>query len=262
MSTYLPPRRNPPEMMATVDIPLRTKGPMKVLEEAFLGLLPNIPLNMYVRYPNFQSFNMLLKIMVWNVQGAGNKLAALRELIRINDPTILALVETHLSGAQAQKVCDRIGFSGQTRVDAQGFSGGIWLFLREEQVTVTVSYDHTQHITIEVERRGEEPWMFSAIYASPDSTIGKELWRELENISQGYNGPWLLASDFNDTLSMSERIGVGGSEMQRRCREFSEWVDNNNLLDLGCSDPAHTWCRGLSAATFKSTKLDRGLANE
>lgn len=92
-----------------------------------MEILPDIPRDIVDRYPNFPMFNMSIKIMIWNVQGAGSQafLTMLREVIRINNPTILALVETHISGETAQKVCDRIGFSGQFRVDAQGFRGGI-----------------------------------------------------------------------------------------------------------------------------------------
>lgn len=88
---------------------------------------------------------------------------------------MLALVEPHISGETAQRVCDKIGFSGQFRVDAQGFSGGIWLFWRREIISVKVLGSHTQHITVEISKIGEEPWVFSAIYASPDSTRKKEL---------------------------------------------------------------------------------------
>ncbi|XP_021730835.1 uncharacterized protein LOC110697764 [Chenopodium quinoa] len=104
--------------------------------------------------------------------------------------------------------------------------------------------------------------MFSAIYASPDSTTRHELWRQLENIGLAYNGPWMLAGDFNDTMSMAERLGKGGSEMERRCKEFSDWVNNNQLIDLGCSGPEFTWCRGLSQAIFKASRLDRALVND
>ncbi|XP_056695810.1 uncharacterized protein [Spinacia oleracea] len=171
--------------------------------------------------------------MICNVQGISNKLASLRELIRINKPTLLALVQTHISGDQAQIICDRIGFSGQLRVDAQGFSGGIWLFYRVEEVTVTLFDSHTQHLTVEIRRVGDEPWLFSAIYASPESSLRRELWSELENIRNRYSGPWLLACDFNETKSMEERNG-----------------------------PDHTWFRGNSSETFKSARLDRGLCND
>lgn len=175
---------------------------------------------------------------------------------------MLVLVETHLSGEQAQRVCDRIGFSGQLRVEAQGFSGGIWMFWRAETVSVTPYDNNTQHLTVEVKKIGDDPWLFSAIYASPDSSQRKTLWRELEAIKSRYRGPWLLAGDFNDTKDMSERNGNGGSEMQRRCREFANWINNNSFIDLGCSGPEHTWFRGVTQTTFKSARLDRGVAND
>ncbi|XP_056697578.1 uncharacterized protein [Spinacia oleracea] len=61
---------------------------------------------------------------------------------------------------------------------------------------------------------------------------------------------------------MDERHGVGGSEMQRRCLHFSNWMEENGLLDLGFSGPSHTWFRGDSANTFKSARLDRFIAND
>lgn len=101
-----------------------------------------------------------------------------------------------------------------------------------------------QHITIKIARIGEEPWMFSAIYASPDSSVRNDLWRALEDMKRIFNGPWLIAGDFNETRTMGERQGVGGSEMQCRCRAFSDWMDNNGLIDLHFSGPPHTWFRG------------------
>lgn len=61
---------------------------------------------------------------------------------------------------------------------------------------------------------------------------------------------------------MSERQGVGGSEIQRRCLSFNNWINNNNLIDLGVSRPSHTWSRGDTEATFKSARLDRFLATD
>ncbi|XP_021738161.1 uncharacterized protein LOC110704651 [Chenopodium quinoa] len=184
------------------------------------------------------------------------------ELVRINDPMVLALVETHLSGEQADNICARIGFSGQRRVEAQGFSGGIWLFWRREQVSVTLFDENTQHMTVINKKNGDDPWLFSAIYASPSSSLRRELWQQLENIRRNYSGPWLLGGNFNDTLSIDERNGNNNSKMQRRRQEFSNWVENNGLIDLGCTGPEHTWFRGLTPDNFKSARLDRGLANE
>lgn len=138
MSSFLPPVHVPKVLMVTIQHPVDLVNPMRDLREAFLSLLPNVPFNIYDRYPSFPMFNMSIKIMMWNVQGARKLafMATFKEIVRINKPNVVALVETHLSGKKAQRVCDRIGFSDQTRVEAQGFSGGIWLFWRREEVTV------------------------------------------------------------------------------------------------------------------------------
>ncbi|XP_010687131.1 uncharacterized protein LOC104901277 [Beta vulgaris subsp. vulgaris] len=262
INAYLPPENATPFLMMEAGIPFVTDGPMRALRALFLTALPMVPLLEYDRYPLFPVFNMSIKILVWNVQGVGNKVPVIRELVRINKPSVVVLVETHMSGDQAQKICDKIGFSGQQRVEAQGFSGGIWLFWDISLVSVTSYGSHSQHLTVEISKVGEDPWLFSAVYASPDSTLRKELWRELEKIKEDYAGPWLLAGDFNKTMTMSERNGVESSEMVRRCRSFSNWVNNNELIDLDCSGPSHTWFRGNSSETFKSARLDRGLVNE
>lgn len=44
---------------------------------------------------------------------------------------------------------------------------------------------------------------------------------KLERIKDSFSGPWLVAGDFNETVIMSERNGVAGFEMERRCRDFS-----------------------------------------
>ena len=40
-------------------------------------------------------------------------------------PNVLALVETHIGGQQAQNIPTILNYGGHTKVDAQGFSGGI-----------------------------------------------------------------------------------------------------------------------------------------
>ncbi|XP_074284000.1 uncharacterized protein LOC141608557 [Silene latifolia] len=200
--------------------------------------------------------------MTWNVQGAGNPalFSMLTELIRINNPQVLVLLETHISGDVAQKVCDRIHFSGKTRVDAEGFRGGIWMFWRAESITVTPVIHHSQHITVEVARRGDIPWYFSAIYASPDTIRKEELWEDLEVFARTHDRPWLAMGDFNDTRFLHERNGDGDT-MRRRCNKFNSWLESNNWFDLDFSGPEYTWSRGHSVQTRKWARLDRAICN-
>lgn len=145
-------------------------------------------------------------------------------------------------------------------MDAQGFSGGIWVYWKTELVTVDPILQHNQFITMEITRVGEEPWYLTTIYASPDPSRRQELWKELEEFAQSHKKPWLLAGDFNETQFRWER-NSSCSETPRRSRQFNHWVKNNQLLEIEFSGPSHTWARGNSVDTRQSARLDRALCN-
>ncbi|XP_074314997.1 uncharacterized protein LOC141651174 [Silene latifolia] len=200
--------------------------------------------------------------MVWNVQGTGNKskISAIKEVVRTYKPTVLALVETHMGCDHAIKMSTILGYKGHARVNANGFSGGIWLYWNTDIVSVTTVHEHQQFITVEIARIGEFPWFFSAVYASPDPSNRRELWAELESFAQNNNRPWLVAGDFNETRNLSERHG-GDSNMARRCENFNNWIESCELIELAFSGSPHTWARGNSIETRQSARLDRAMCN-
>lgn len=148
-----------------------------------------------------------LSLLVWNVKGAGgaNFMSSIKELIGIHRPSVLALVEPRISGLRADEVCDRLGYDGLIRVEAQVFAGGLWLLWNSASILVTLVRLDPQHITVEVVRRDEEPWILTAIYASPISSDRLHLWEDLAIFAEMNNLPWLLAGDFNATLTSLER---------------------------------------------------------
>jgi len=78
-------------------------------------------------------------------------------MIRINHPSIVALLETHLDVPHALRLATEIGLLGHMRVDTVGFSRGIWLYWNNNEVDVKCIKSHKQHLTIEVNEAGEEP---------------------------------------------------------------------------------------------------------
>ena len=108
------------------------------------------------------------KIMVWNVQGADNSkfLRVLKEHIRLRRPSIVALVETHISGARAQAICDKVGFEGYFWVEAQGFQGGIWILWRLEDLDLNIIRSHEQYVTMKIKRIRHAMWMLTIVYGN------------------------------------------------------------------------------------------------
>ena len=113
--------------------------------------------------------------MVWNVQGAGKSefLNVLKEHIRLQHSSIMALVETHLSGPRAQSVCDKIGFGGCFQEEARGFQGGIWVLWKPEDLDLRVIQSHEQYVTVEIKRRRHAVWFLTVVYTVADERSEK-----------------------------------------------------------------------------------------
>ena len=163
------------------------------------SLLPNSISIFGGSLPSMFSMDPQLSLLVWNAQGAGGSgfLSTIRELIRLHDPKVLALIDTRVSGRTAEQVCTRTGFEGSLLIKADGFVGGIWLLRRTSDVIINMLSSHPQHLTVEISHRGEPPWVISAIYVAPQAARRLKLWRALVTFAVTNRHPWLLLGDFN-----------------------------------------------------------------
>lgn len=85
----------------------------------------------------------------------------------------MVLVETRIGGLVADKVIKKIGLPFSHRVEARGFSGGIWV-LWKGNVDVVVEYNNFQFVHMRVKFSGMQDWvLFSGIYGSSRWMIRK-----------------------------------------------------------------------------------------
>ncbi|KAL2940198.1 Glycerol-3-phosphate acyltransferase [Bienertia sinuspersici] len=157
--TWVEPPPEPADLLLTMTMPLEVKRVSRLRSEAYLDTLSSIPDLMSTRLPNFTPNLQLISFLVWNVQRSGSKafVAALKEVIWVNKPSVIALLETHMDGEHAQHIANVINYAGHLRVDAQGFSGGIWVYWKPNLVTIDHMNQSNQHITMQISRVGEEP---------------------------------------------------------------------------------------------------------
>ncbi|XP_019198912.1 PREDICTED: uncharacterized protein LOC109192673 [Ipomoea nil] len=195
------------------------------------------------------------------MQGAGGRpfLRALKYLLRTYKPGVLGLFEPKISGTHANSVCMQLGFSDWIRVEAVGFSGGIWVFWKDP-VQLTVISTHPQFILLQVKEAGQEPWYIAPVYGSPAHYLRKRLWRDLTHLNCGINGPWLIAGDFNSTTCREETLNYS-SYSAHRCADFVNWIQDEGLIDLGFSGPPLTWMKDGQNRDSKGGRLDRALCN-
>lgn len=95
--------------------------------------------------------NLFMDLLVWNCQGSTSKefLRVLKDLLCVHKPKILGLLEPKVSGDQVNGICKKIGFDNWVKVDAVGFSDGIWVFWMDE-LLIDIVYAHPQFVLLKV----------------------------------------------------------------------------------------------------------------
>ncbi|GMI94799.1 hypothetical protein HRI_003149200 [Hibiscus trionum] len=109
-------------------------------------------------------------IMVWNAQGCGSSkfIRYSKQYMRDHYPDIFVFFETRVSGVSASKVINALGYSNSHRVEAGGFSEGIWLYW-SDIVTVEVLFFHFQFILCRISTSGSAfSYLATFFYASPN----------------------------------------------------------------------------------------------
>ncbi|KAL4312838.1 hypothetical protein GQ457_01G036830 [Hibiscus cannabinus] len=164
-------------------------------------------------------------------------------------------MEPRISGSEADKFIHRSGFEFSYRVEARGFSGGIWLLWRDT-ISVQVLAVSNQYIHALCSLGGGGGSFFGTfVYASPDALRRRSLWEHLIALDPGIDNPWVVGGDLNVIRSASERFG-GSNRRYGICSYFNDFLLNSGLIDMGFSGPRFTWRRGN---LFQ--RLDRCLCN-
>ncbi|XP_073051702.1 uncharacterized protein [Primulina eburnea] len=197
--------------------------------------------------------------MVWNCQGAASKELCryLKDMVKNHNPKILGLLEPRVSGSHADAICNKMKYENWVRVEAVGFSGGIWIFWKDD-VTLEILYSHPQFVLARVETTNSAPWLLTIVYGSPNPTLRKRLWQDLTKENLNIQGPWLSIGDYNSVCYEHETSTTNGAT-HHRSAGFNDWLFNQGLIYIGFSGSRFTWVRGLSSATFKGARLDRGV---
>ncbi|KAK8975650.1 hypothetical protein V6N11_005026 [Hibiscus sabdariffa] len=153
-----------------------------------------------------------------------------------------------------------LGFSNSFRVEASGLSGEIWL-LWNDAIDVDILKVSNQFVHGRACFFGSSRWVFfTAVYASPNVTIRKEVWNQLSNLNSGNDLAWLLGGDFNFILRSKEREGgpILGSDISHL---FQDFIFDNGLLEAEFRGNEFTWKRGLTRKRLDHCLFNKSWAN-
>ncbi|XP_039116442.1 uncharacterized protein LOC120251854 [Dioscorea cayenensis subsp. rotundata] len=103
-------------------------------------------------------------------------------------------------------------------------------------------------------------WILTVVYNSQIVSSQRLLWFTLADINR-ICLPWLIFGDFNAILSTDDFKGGASNSYIFKSRFFSNFVNSNNLMDIGFVGPRFTWCNNQSGFARRWARLDRCLAN-
>ncbi|KAH1055801.1 hypothetical protein J1N35_033866 [Gossypium stocksii] len=90
------------------------------------------------------------------------------EYNRKHKPDLIGLLETRVSGAKADSVIAKLGFKYSHRVEAEGFSGGIWIGWKNS-ISVEILGNHSQFIFLKIfGNPHKHPVLVTFVYGSPN----------------------------------------------------------------------------------------------
>ncbi|KAL4323711.1 hypothetical protein GQ457_11G030340 [Hibiscus cannabinus] len=156
-------------------------------------------------------------------------------------PDILALFEPRVRGRKADRFIARNGFDHSFRVEADGFSGGIWV-LWKQSVRVDVLAVSNQFVHARCwDNRTSRSFFVTFVYASPNRQKRNGLWHSLDALRPINDMAWVLGGDFNAITSSSEHMGGScrGDGVNANFNEFFEkfepllnavWKSENSIV--------------------------------
>ncbi|RYQ79555.1 hypothetical protein Ahy_Scaffold5g107796 [Arachis hypogaea] len=142
---------------------------------------------------------LYMMILTWNCRGAASVAfgRSLKELVRIQNPNLVILLETRCSGDNAKNVNSKLGFAFYHIEEACGFSGGIWILWRDSDLAINFLVSKTQYVT---RQAGSLRQSMLTLKKGFESKPG-----DLRNIATNMGEEWLLAGDFNEITILWKR---------------------------------------------------------
>ncbi|KAK1393640.1 hypothetical protein POM88_012696 [Heracleum sosnowskyi] len=104
------------------------------------------------------------------------------------------------------------------------------------------------------------PWIFTGFYGNLVPNLRKYSWELLSRIRRNFKGAWLVAGDFNEIVSTTEKHG-GGDRSPIAMSRFREVLDYCKLIDFADVKSEFTWCKGRGSNVIME-RLDRCLCDE
>lgn len=180
----------------------------------------------------------------------------LRQLCKSNSPQIIFLCETLCKIDTMASKLHNLGLPNYVGVDSEGRSGGLCLawssLLSVDVLSMSKHWIHSRCVD-----QDNHVFYITCVYGPPKIKERHELWTFLKTIAQTVDLPWIVGGDFNQVLSVKEKLSKNSHTPGPI--EFSDTLNTCGLIELHSTGNFFTWCNGRQNEDAVWEKLDRVL---
>ena len=207
------------------------------------------------------SIAYVMSLLCWNCRGLGADptVGELRFLVKKFRPSLLFLSQTRMRDSKARNFMWSLGYDTAFAVSSDGFSGGLVLYALSSMSVKLLAYS-SHLIDVRVCPVDGPMWRATFVYGESKRELRHIFWDRLRFLRAQWNGPWICAGDFNETLYADEHLGA-----RERCESqmslFRECLHDCGLSDMGFVGPKFTWSNKQDDGRNVKVRLDCAVAN-
>lgn len=125
-------------------------------------------MSVWIRKVTLNFCFMMMKIIAWNCHGPARRKfwTVVKEMCRVHRLDLFAMVEIRISGRKAREVIRGMGFKRFEVEKVGGFSGGIWVCWKDEELEVEVIRKENQFMHLMLCKQGSLITFYTIVYAN------------------------------------------------------------------------------------------------
>ena len=175
-------------------------------------------------------------------------------------PSICFLMETRLDKEGIKHWCKELPYKNCFVVKKLSLGGGLALLWKEDIGLNVFKFSDNKISTTVIENDGFQ-WVLTGFYRWPETQDRYKSWALLSHICSLVDGAWLCIGDFNEMLSLSEKLSCRPTP-SRQQDTFRAALESCNMVDLGFIGYPFTWNNRRPGAANTKEQLDRAIANQ
>ena len=135
-----------------------------------------------------------------------------------------------------EKEKDKARFRNGLIIPSMGRRGGLALLWKKDILVEIQGYSNHYIEAIVIDPSIGFKWRIIGFYGHFETHRRKESWDMLRELNRRYSFPWLCFRDFNEILTMGEKMG-GARRHQKQMKDFCDAINKCGFKDLGVDIP-------------------------